>query len=363
MTSTPSTPQQNQQPQSSSFTQLFIHTNNNNHQHHYGIQEITLLTLGFAVILLDLWTRGIAEDVNGRLLSFLDSLAHCASWVAPVLSPTQPPPTEEPIGFWARLLGSIATKYSSGLIVSFFLKTTPTLLMGWENNMPFFIALILAHSFRFVPRVVRTRHGPWRVLFVLSGAVYKLRRLRFAMFRATNVFVALGLGLLVMELTGWLAILARRTARRQRLLVIHPFQQKRLLITPLVSLLCWYEFSPMVVLFLLVLHKALAPFNIETAILDPFDESDNVLMMTPNLSQAIRNNSLLITSPNGIKFLNRKHFFGSSNNNHLESPNNNNTNGNHTVGKVMNCEDTIGTKQSIPTDNSKEILHNNKKNE
>ena len=237
--------------------------------HAFHPREIVFLTLAWFVVIQDAYARGIAGEVNGRLLSFVDSLAHCASWVAP-----RPQPND--IGFESRLLGSVLTKHLSSFLTSLILRTTPTLLQGWEANVPFVAALALAHTFRFVPRIVRTRTGPWRSLFVCSSALYKLRRLHFAVRHTTTAVGALLMGILTMELTGWLAIAARGLARGQPTREWLPqFLQPRLLITLFVAYLCSrHQDSSGLVLGLLMMHKFLAPFNVETSVLDPFDESE-----------------------------------------------------------------------------------------
>ena len=229
-------------------------------------REAALLFVGWSIVVLDLWQRGLEGDVNGRFLSFVDSLAHCASWV-----PVWGRPND--IGFWSRLLGSVMTKHGSGLVTSFFFGTTPTLLMGFEHNVPFLVALLFAHALRFVPRVVRTRQGPWFALFVLTSALYKLRKMHFAARRATSLLAAFPFGVLTMELTGWLAVVARGLARGRPLdQWAASFAQPRLIISVVVAVLAYCEYPPLLLLLLLVTHKFLAPFN-ETAILDPFDDS------------------------------------------------------------------------------------------
>lgn len=231
-------------------------------------QELLLLSLGWGVVLLDCATRGLDGDVSGRFLGFVDSLAHCASWVAV-------PGLPQDIGFWSRFFGSILTKHGSSLLTSSFLRTTPPLFMGWEYNFPFLVALVVAHWFRFVPRVVRTRHGPWRALFVVSGALYKLRKMHFAVRRAESALQAEFLGVLTMELTGWLAIVARGLARgKSANQILEAFAQPRFFISLVVSYLVYAGSGSVLVLLLLMLHKYLAPFNVETSVLDPFDESD-----------------------------------------------------------------------------------------
>ena len=229
-------------------------------------REALLLALGWAVVLHDAWSRGLAGEVNGRLLGFLDSLAHCASWVAVPGLPSD-------IGFWERLMGSVATKHGGNVLASAVLHITPAFLQGWEYNFPFVVALVLAHSLRFVPRVVRTRTGPWRALFVTSSALYKSRKLRFAVQNATSVVTALFLGIMTMELTGWLAIAARGVARGQPAAVwSRALVQDRFLISVIASLACYNGGSAPLLLALLMLHKFLAPFNVETSVLDPFDD-------------------------------------------------------------------------------------------
>jgi hypothetical protein len=217
--------------------------------------HLPLLVFAYLLLALDVYMLGIDGELNSRAISFVDSLAHCASWVS----------SEDSLG-WLRLAFSVLTKYGGGSVLAVLLGVTPTVLSGWLHNASFILALLIAHQSPFMCRIARRRTGPWRVFFVAVGSLFKARKLRFALRHAAPFgpeFVVF-IGVLCVELTGWFAWTARRYVRGDDffapwnvtlLALINP----RMLLTLGAIAACHFELPALVLIAILFVHKATKP--------------------------------------------------------------------------------------------------------
>lgn len=206
----------------------------------------------WAIILLDAYLNGVGGFFNSRGLNFLDSLGHSISWVSM---------SGDNVGMGARIGGALVTKYGSGTVVALLLGLTPSILLGWRQNVIFVLALLFAYRFPFLSRCYRTM--ACRYMFVACGGLYKSRKLWFNLShaRASPGWVQpLLIGILTVELTGWFAIFARRILRgyfsKSSTLI-----QPRFLLTLLATFMCYWEFPPFFITATLALHKYYAPFT------------------------------------------------------------------------------------------------------
>jgi hypothetical protein len=220
------------------------HKNKEWWQHQY----YPLLACLWLVLLGDVYALGIEGEDNSRLLSLLDSFAHCASWVS----------TGDNVAL--HFIFSVLTKYGGGTLVSLLLNVTPIVLRGWAHNLPFLFALFLAHAFPDISRVARARTGPWRVFFVVAGSVFKSRKVRFAIRTAIALnrgwqFV-LFIGILNIDLTSWLAWAARRFVKGEPVHVglTDGLLSPRIILTLLAILTA--TSNPVALILVLLVHKA-----------------------------------------------------------------------------------------------------------
>ena len=214
-----------------------------------------LLALAWVVLVVDLYQLGIDGESNSRALSLIDSFAHCASWVS------------SGDNVQLHFVFSVLTKYGGGTLISFLLHVTPTVLSGWMHNVPFFFALVLAHLFPSVSRMARSRYGLWRVFFVVSGSLFKSRKLRFAIRNAAALggpWFVLVIGILSMELTAWLAWGCRRILRGssffgdQKVIRATLFSP-RMILTFLAIWASYVEAPAVFLILVLLVHKATKP--------------------------------------------------------------------------------------------------------
>jgi hypothetical protein len=216
------------------------------------IPSVEFLLFFFVALIADLALLGLSGDSNSRWLSFLDSLSHCSAWAV----------EDADLSRQTQVIGTILSKYGSGSIVSALLGVTPGFLQT-STTIIFALALAIAQSESRVAQLVRSRRGPWRILFVLVGSLHKSRKLRFALSKCHSPVSALIIGTLAIELTGWLVILVRNAARGNP---IGPACAKliyrnrlRSLFAVMAILTCYWSVWPMVTVGLLALHKAATP--------------------------------------------------------------------------------------------------------
>jgi len=200
----------------------------------------------------DLASYGISGDANSRWLSFLDSFSHSSSWAV----------DEPELPLRARIFGAILSKYGSGLVVSMLLGVTPG-FMQTNTSIAFAIALLLAHTNTHLARLARSRQGPWRALFVAMNALYKSRKVRFAVSKCNNLPQALLLGTLSIELTGWLVVASRSYVKHERPLeatVAFIYENRLRLFFSLAAVFAvYFAFHATILILLLGLHKASRP--------------------------------------------------------------------------------------------------------
>jgi len=215
--------------------------------------EFVYYSIFGAAVFADVFTHGIGGDVNSRWLSFLDSFSHCSSWAIDDLD----------LSVGSRVAGTILSKYGSGLVTSLLLGVTPAFLQT-NTSIAFAGALLLAHSNTYLARLVRSRHGPWRMLFVCLGALYKSRKLGFAVSKCENSFAkSVLLGILSVELTGWLVVASRNHLHGEHSVMalvgfIHQYRL-RFLFTFTAVVATYLNWHPLVLLLTLGLHKASTP--------------------------------------------------------------------------------------------------------
>jgi hypothetical protein len=225
----------------------------------WNLETDAILILCWMAVFVDLYVFGMG-DVNSRWLSFLDSFSHCSSWSI----------DNSELVVRSRVIGAIISKYGSGLVTSLLLGVTPSFLQT-NTSLAFALALALAHSNTNLASLVRSRHGRWRFLFVFIGSLHKSRKLRFAASTCGDFFQCFVIGILSVELTGWLVVATRaHLGGNNPFVALAEFIYRyrwRFLFTCCAVFATYFQLHPLMQLFLLMLHKTSTP-----------NESGNVLM-------------------------------------------------------------------------------------
>lgn len=169
-----------------------------------SFQEDRMLDVHFAMfciaLMIDIILHGLNGTTNSPWIAFLDSISHCSAWIAS-------PPQEHQLPIGMKILGALLSKSASGLVTST-LFGFPAPFSQTFSVLSFMFAMVLCLYVPSLPQHVRSTTGPWRLLFVFMSALHKSRKLRFVMRddRAGSVFM---LGILTIELTGWVTIALR----------------------------------------------------------------------------------------------------------------------------------------------------------
>lgn len=200
-------------------------------------------------LIIDLARNGLDGRTNSPWIAFLDSVSHCSSWLALGDLPMGP-----------KILGALLSKSVSGLITSS-LFGFPAPFSQTFSVVSFAVAVGLCCYVPELPPLVRSAAGPWRLLFVSMSALHKSRKLRAVLQGRPRVIV---LGLLTIELTGWVTVVLRGYFAHQNLveavsawLAFVVLNRLRLGIS--LSAIAAVRCNSLLVLPLLALHKTAVP--------------------------------------------------------------------------------------------------------
>lgn len=160
----------------------------------------TFYVLLWISVFVDLVTNGVGGKTNSTWLSFTDSFSHCCYWAAF---------SDIDLSFEMRVLGTVLSKFGANFVTNRLLGEPPSFAQ-LDRLMAFAFAMSLAHTNLPLAGSVRAKHGLWRVLFIILGALYKSRKLRKSVTKSKfKVFTSLLVGICEVDLTGWLVVASR----------------------------------------------------------------------------------------------------------------------------------------------------------